>query len=95
MKLVLSSFNTTDAQDEAVAQLIGKPPHATRVGYIENAYDIYDDEASLLEGRDVLKAKGYDYRFLYTLNSGHTDPKVFENTLADTLVWMWRGYHAE
>ena len=21
--------------------------------------------------------------------------KVFEQTLADTLVWMWRGYHAE
>jgi len=42
-----------------------------------------------------LKAKGYDYRYLYTLDSGHTDRRVFEHTLADTLVWMWRGYHAE
>ena len=25
----------------------------------------------------------------------HCDGKVFEQTLADTLVWMWRGYHAE
>lgn len=41
---------------------------------------------------EVLKAKGYDYRYLYTLASGHTDPKVFSHTLADTLVWMWRGY---
>jgi enterochelin esterase-like enzyme len=43
----------------------------------------------------ALKAKGYDYRFIYSLAAGHTDPKVFEQTLADTLVWMWRGYHAE
>jgi enterochelin esterase-like enzyme len=43
----------------------------------------------------VLKAKGYDYRYIYSLGAGHTDPKVFDQTLADTLVWMWRGYHAE
>jgi hypothetical protein len=42
---------------------------------------------------DVLKEKGYDYRFLYSLDSGHTDRRVYANTLADTLVWMWRGYH--
>lgn len=44
---------------------------------------------------EVLKAKGYDYRYIYSLAAGHTDPKVFDQTLADTLVWMWRGYHAE
>jgi len=44
---------------------------------------------------EVLEAKGYDYRYLYTLESGHTDRRVFQNTLADTLVWMWRGYHAD
>jgi iron(III)-enterobactin esterase len=44
---------------------------------------------------DALKAKGYDYRYIYSLASGHTDPKVFDQTLADTLVWMWRGYHFE
>ena len=43
----------------------------------------------------ALKAKGYDYRFLYALAARHTDRRVFEQTLADTLVWMWRGYHAE
>jgi enterochelin esterase-like enzyme len=41
----------------------------------------------------ALKAKGYDYRYLYALGAGHTDPKVYSQTLADTLVWMWRGYH--
>jgi iron(III)-enterobactin esterase len=43
----------------------------------------------------ALKAKGYDYRYIYSLGAGHTDPKVFEQTLADTLVWMWRGYHSK
>jgi len=41
----------------------------------------------------LLKAKGYDYRFIYSLASGHTDGKVYDATLADTLIWMWRGYH--
>ena len=44
---------------------------------------------------EALKAKGYDYRFIYSRATRHCDGKVFEQTLADTLVWMWRGYHAE
>ena len=43
----------------------------------------------------ALKAKGYDYRFVFSRATRHCDGKVFEQTLADTLVWMWRGYHAE
>ena len=43
----------------------------------------------------ALEAKGYDYRYLYALNAGHTDRKVYETTLADTLIWMWRGWHGE
>lgn len=43
----------------------------------------------------ALKAKGYDYRFVFSLASRHCDQNVFEHTLADTLVWMWRGYHGE
>jgi enterochelin esterase-like enzyme len=41
----------------------------------------------------ALKEKGYDYRYLYALGAGHTDRRVYAHTLADTLVWMWRGYH--
>lgn len=41
----------------------------------------------------ALKAKGYDYRFVFSRASRHCDGRVFEQTLADTLVWMWRGYH--
>lgn len=43
----------------------------------------------------ALKAKGYDYRFVYSRATKHCDSKVFEQTLADTLVWMWRGYSAD
>jgi len=39
-----------------------------------------------------LKAKGYDYRFIYSKDSRHCDRRVFEHTLADTLVWAWKGY---
>lgn len=43
----------------------------------------------------ALKAKGYDYRYVFSRATKHCDARVFEQTLADTLVWMWRGYHAE
>ncbi len=43
----------------------------------------------------ALKAKGYDYRFIYSKATGHCDGKVFQQTLADTLVWMWEDYEAK
>ncbi len=43
----------------------------------------------------ALQAKGYGHRFIFSLGTGHCDRRVFEQTLADTLVWMWRGYHAD
>lgn len=43
----------------------------------------------------ALKAKGYDYRYVFSRATRHCDGKVFEHTLADTLVWMWRGYQPE
>jgi enterochelin esterase-like enzyme len=43
----------------------------------------------------ALQAKGYNHRFVFSRATGHCDRRVFEQTLADTLVWMWHGYHAE
>jgi enterochelin esterase-like enzyme len=43
----------------------------------------------------ALTAKGYHHRFVFSQATGHCDGKVFNQTLADTLVWVWRGYHAE
>lgn len=42
----------------------------------------------------ALQAKGYHHRYVFSLASNHCDRRVFEHTLADTLVWIWRGYHA-
>ena len=43
----------------------------------------------------ALDAKGYHHRFVFSKATGHCDKRVFEQTLADTLVWIWRGYRAE
>ena len=43
----------------------------------------------------ALRAKGYNHRFVFSLGTGHCDGRVFQQTLADTLVWVWRGYHAD
>lgn len=43
----------------------------------------------------ALKEKGYDYRYVFSKASRHCDRNVFEHTLADTLVWMWRGYESK
>jgi iron(III)-enterobactin esterase len=40
----------------------------------------------------ALKAKGYHQRFLFTRATGHCDRRVYEQTLAETLIWIWRGY---
>ena len=36
----------------------------------------------------ALDAKGYHHRFLFSLGTRHCDRRVFEQTLADTLVWV-------
>lgn len=43
----------------------------------------------------ALETKGYAHRFVFSEATGHCDRRVFEQTLADTLVWIWRGYRAE
>jgi enterochelin esterase-like enzyme len=43
---------------------------------------------------DALKQKGYHHRFVFSLGTNHCDRRVFEQTLADTLVWLWRGYQS-
>ncbi len=43
----------------------------------------------------ALTAKGYHHRFVFSKATGHCDGKVFKLTLADTLVWLWKGYKSE
>ncbi len=39
-----------------------------------------------------LKAKGYEYRYVFAKNAGHTDGKVTRQTLPGALEWLWQGY---
>jgi enterochelin esterase-like enzyme len=40
----------------------------------------------------ALDQKGYHHRYVFSKKTGHCDKRVFEHTLADTLVWLWRGW---
>jgi iron(III)-enterobactin esterase len=42
---------------------------------------------------EAFQKKGYDHRYVFTKATGHCDRRVFESTLADTLIWLWRGWH--
>jgi enterochelin esterase-like enzyme len=43
----------------------------------------------------ALTAKGYHHRFVFSRATKHCDGKVFSQTLAETLVWLWQGYRVE
>ena len=40
----------------------------------------------------ALKAKGYDYRYVYAEGAGHVDGRVTRQTLPGALEWLWQGY---
>jgi len=40
----------------------------------------------------ALKAKGYDYRYVFAKDAGHTDGRVREQTMAAALEYVWQGY---
>ncbi len=40
----------------------------------------------------ALAAKGYPYRFTWSLDGRHADGRVLEQTLPGALEWLWRGY---
>lgn len=49
-------------------------------------------ETANREMAKVLKEKGYAYRFILAKGSDHLDQAVLEQTLPDTLTWLWQGY---
>jgi enterochelin esterase-like enzyme len=40
----------------------------------------------------VLKAKGYNYRYVFSKEAGHTDQRVREQTMAAALEYVWQDY---
>jgi enterochelin esterase-like enzyme len=40
----------------------------------------------------VLKAKGYNYRYVFSKAAGHTDNRVREQTMAAAMEYIWQDY---
>jgi iron(III)-enterobactin esterase len=40
----------------------------------------------------ALASSGYHYRFVYALGATHMDSRVLQQTLPETLEWLWQGY---
>jgi len=57
--------------------------------------DMHDWVAANHQMAAVLKAKGYQYQYVFALDSGHCDGKVREQTLPAALEYVWRGYGAK
>jgi dipeptidase E len=64
MKLLLSSLGPSPSHDRALVGLAAKPLGEIQVGYIENAYDVFDDQATLDEGRESLTRDGYAFELV-------------------------------
>ena len=41
---------------------------------------------------EAFQKAGYHHRYVFSLKTGHCDRRVFEHTLADTLVWLWQDW---
>jgi len=95
LKLLLSSFGPSPSHDAALVELAGRPLADLRVGYIENAYDVYDDQATLDEGRESLRRDGYDFE-LVDLRDWRDDREGLARLLGGFDVFLLTGgnpYH--
>jgi len=41
---------------------------------------------------EALKAKGYHFQFVFAKGAGHTDSKANQQTIANALEFVWKGY---
>ena len=44
---------------------------------------------------DALKAKGYDYQYLWAENAGHVEKGLVRQTLGDAMEWTWKTFKAK
>jgi enterochelin esterase-like enzyme len=54
--------------------------------------DMHDWVAANHRMAAVLREKGYQYQYVFAVDSGHCDRKVRDHTLPQALEWVWRGY---
>ena len=90
MKLLLTSFGTSGAQDKELEQLLGKRLAEAKAAYIENAHDVYDDEAALQEGREAQRRKGYEVELL-DLRDWKNDREALRRKLASKDLFVLAG----
>ena len=85
------------------ATLIPKsPPKPIRIWMQVGDRDLYnpnimrDDMHDWVEANHhmaiALKAKGYHYQYVFSLNSAHCDRTMRYATLPEALEWVWKGY---
>ena len=39
---------------------------------------------------EVLKAKGYEYQYLWSENAGHVEKGLVRQTLGEAMEWLWK-----
>jgi enterochelin esterase-like enzyme len=44
---------------------------------------------------DALKAKGYEYQYLWSENAGHVEKGLVRQTLGEAMEWLWKTYRAK
>ena len=44
---------------------------------------------------DALKAKGYEYQYLWSENAGHVEKGLVRQTLGEAMEWLWKTYKAK
>lgn len=91
MKLLLTSFWTSPEQDVELINLVGKALKDIKVAYIENAYDVYNDEASLVEVRQVLKDKGFDFELVDLRNFRNKRQELRQKLVSKDIFWFTGG----
>src|ERR687891_2670629 len=91
MKLLLCSFWTSTEQDRELSKLVGKEPQHTKVAYIENAYDVYPDEKSLIEGRNTLRDKGFDFEVVDLRNYKDKYDELRKKLESKDVFWLTGG----
>lgn len=81
----------------------GAPAKPLRVALAVGEYDLdwntdTDQKRNWKDANDrmaaALESAGYHYRYVYALQAEHIDYGVLQQTLPDTLRWLWRGYPA-
>ena len=72
---------------------LGTPGHALDPKYGPTPYRDFDIANQRMAA--ALKSRGYHYHYDHALNAGHVDGNVVKQTLAEALLWVWRGYPVE